>query len=96
MIALILAAAVCKEPAALKARARIDCARAERIARLKVAGEKMRVKSAELEEDNGTLVYSFDISKKGASGVDEVQVDATSGEIVSVKHERPEDEKKEK
>jgi len=96
MTALLLSALVCRQPPALKARAKIDCATAEKTARAKLGGAGMRVKSAELEEEGAKLVYSFDVARKGKTGVDEVQVDAASGEVVSVKHESPADEAKEK
>ncbi len=96
MIALLLAAAVCHAPPALKAKAKIDCAAARKTALAKLGGKGLRVKSAELEEEGGKLVYSFDIARKGTPGVDEVQVDANSGEEASVKHESPADEAKEK
>jgi uncharacterized membrane protein YkoI len=46
-----------------------------------------RIKEAELEMENGRLVYSFDIQVEGRAGVEEVQVDARTGELVSVEHE---------
>jgi uncharacterized membrane protein YkoI len=91
VIGLLLAASLCREPAALKAKAKIDCLAARKIALERAPG---RVKSAELEEEGGRLVYSFDVAQK--NGVEEVQVDAGSGEIVSVKHETAADEAKEK
>ncbi len=54
-----------------------------------------RVGSAELERENGKLVYSFDIKVPGKSGVDEVLIDAISGAVVSNKHETPQTEAKE-
>lgn len=93
LAALLAAPATCREPPELKAKAKIDCATARRTALFKAPGS---VKSAELEEEGGKLVYSFDIKKRGKPGVDEVQVDAVSGKIVSVKHESAKDEAKEK
>jgi uncharacterized membrane protein YkoI len=46
-----------------------------------------RITEAELEQENGRLVYSFDIRVEGRPGIEEVQVDARTGEIVSVEHE---------
>lgn len=65
---------------------------AEETARKEIPDGKME--SCELERENGKLVYSFDFAVKG--GVKEVQVDALSGKVVSVKFESPEDEAKEK
>jgi uncharacterized membrane protein YkoI len=45
-----------------------------------------RITEAEFEED-GRLLYSFDIRVEGRSGVEEVQVDARTGEVVSIEHE---------
>ena len=41
-------------------------------------------------------MYSFDVARKGKAGVDEVKVDAVTGEVASVKHESAADEAKEK
>jgi uncharacterized membrane protein YkoI len=48
-----------------------------------------KVESAELETEHRQLIYSFDISVPGRSGVEEVQVSAMTGRIVSRKHEGP-------
>ena len=47
------------------------------------------IKSGELEKENGHLVWSFDIAKPGTKDITEVQVDAKSGKIVSLKNENP-------
>ena len=46
-----------------------------------------RIVEGELEEEDGRLIYSFDIKVEGRAGVDEVDVDARRGAIVSVGHE---------
>ena len=74
-----------------KAKAKISMAAATKTA---LAKEPGKVKSSELETENGILVYSFDIQTK--AGIHEVQVDANTGAIVSDKVESPEDEAKEK
>lgn len=67
----------------LMAQAKITKADAEKIALKKAKGT---VEDAELEMENGKLVYSFDIrNKKGT--ITEVQVDAKNGKIVSVEEE---------
>ena len=53
-----------------------------------------KVKEAELERENGQLVYSFDIGTK--DGIKEVQVDALTGKVVKVETETKEQEAKEK
>ncbi len=47
------------------------------------------MKSAELEAEHGCLVYSFDIEVAGKTGVQEVQIDAGNGTILSNKHKGP-------
>ena len=47
------------------------------------------VKSSELEKEKGKLVWSFDISQPSAKSVTEIQVDAITGKIVSLKTETP-------
>ncbi len=97
-------AAPAKKPAAqsmkhetmaqLKAEAKITEAAAKATALAKVPGG--RVKSSELERENGKLLYSFDIATKGKSGIDEVQVDAITGALIGgVVHETPKMEKAE-
>ncbi len=53
------------------------------------------VKEAELEVEHGCLVWSFDLKLAGKGGVQEVQVDAGSGKILSSQYESPEKEKAE-
>ena len=53
-----------------------------------------KIKEAELERENGQLVYSFDIGTK--EGIKEVQVDALTGKVVKVESETKEQEAKEK
>ncbi len=57
---------------------------------------KATVKEAELEAEHGCLVYSFDIEVAGQAGIQEVQVDAGSGKVLSSKHESPKAEAAEK
>jgi len=74
-----------KAPPELAARAKVsgETARATAVAR--VPGGK--VVSGELEEEGGMLVYSFDIKVEGQSGVEEILVDALTGELVAEEHE---------
>ena len=53
------------------------------------------VKSSELERENGKLIYSYDITVPGKSGVEEVNVNAKTGAVVGKSHESPKTEKKE-
>jgi len=57
---------------------------------------KATINAAEIEEENGKLIYSFDFKTAGKSGIDEVNVDALTGKLVGkVQHESPKDEAKE-
>jgi hypothetical protein len=56
---------------------------------------KATLDAGEIEEENGKLIYSFDFKTAGKSGIDEVNVDATTGKILTVAHEAPGDEAKE-
>ena len=53
-------------------------------------------KSSELERENGKLIYSFDITVPGKTGIDEVNVNAIDGSVVARSHENAKAEKKEK
>ena len=80
-------AATTKKHHARAAKPKISLKDARATAMAKVPGGKL-VKH-ELEKENGKLVYSFDIRVPGKSGVEEVQVDAMTGEVVSQTHESP-------
>src|SRR3954454_10025662 len=54
------------------------------------------VKEAELEKEKGRLVWSFDIASAGSKDITEVQVDANTGDVVSVEKESPKAEATEK
>ena len=53
------------------------------------------IKSEELENEHGKLIYSFDIAAS-AKAVTEVNVDALNGKIVAVQHENAAKEAAEK
>jgi uncharacterized membrane protein YkoI len=53
------------------------------------------VKSEELEREKGKLVYSYDITVPGKSGVEEVNVNAIDGSVVGKIHESAKAEKAE-
>ena len=81
----------------LKSLARVteDGARKTALASLKDPS-KGTVKEAELEAEHGCLVYSFDIAVAGVSGIQEIQVDAGNGKVLSSKRESPKAEAAEK
>jgi uncharacterized membrane protein YkoI len=73
--------------AQLAAQAKINESQAKKIALTKVPNGS--IKSAEIENEKGHLVWSFDISKAGTRDITEVLVDAKTGKIVSVSNENP-------
>ena len=54
-----------------------------------------KIASGEIEREGGKLIYSFDMKVPGKSGIDEVNIDAMSGTLISNQHETPKDEKAE-
>jgi uncharacterized membrane protein YkoI len=79
--------------AALMAEAKVTEAQATATALAKIPNGI--VKSSELEREHGRLIWSFDVAKPSTPGVTEIQVDAKTGRIVSVKKETPAQEAKE-
>lgn len=73
--------------AALAAQAKITRAAAEKIALGKVPSGT--IKSAELENERGALVWSFDIASPGTRNIHEVLVNAKTGKIVHTGIETP-------
>jgi uncharacterized membrane protein YkoI len=82
-----------KPDTALASEAKVSMAAAKATALARVPGGK--VKSSELEREKGKLIYSFDIVVAGKSGIEEVNVDAITGRVLSVQHEGPKAERKE-
>jgi uncharacterized membrane protein YkoI len=80
--------------AELMKQAKISKAQAEKIALAKVPTGK--IQSEEIENEHHTLVWSFDIVKRGTNNVTEVLVNAKTGKIVSINQETPGDQAKEK
>jgi hypothetical protein len=76
--------------AQLMKETKVTKSRAEKIALTKVPDGI--IKSAELEREHGLLIWSFDIAKPGTKKITEVQVDAKTGKIASVKTETPKDQ----
>jgi hypothetical protein len=80
-------------PASLAKQAKISLEAARATALAKVPGGTVR--SEELEKEHGKLVYSFDIEVPGKSGVEEVNVSAITGKVLSKHHESARYEKRE-
>jgi len=74
--------------AQLRSLAKVSQADADRIAVAKIRGkEGVSVASAELEGEHQCSIWSFDVRVAGRPGVEESQVDAGNGKVLSVKHE---------
>lgn len=90
VVLLILAAT----PAAAESRTRHISMQAARAQALAIVPHG-RIRSAELERERGRLIYSFDIQVPHRSGVEEIQIDAIRGGLVSRHHESPSAERRE-
>ena len=77
-----------------QAQAKISRSEAEKIALAKVPGGT--IKEGEIEKERGKVIWSFDIATPGTADITEVQVDAMSGDLVSVEKESPAQQAKEK
>ena len=77
-----------EEKPGLLARAKVtpDSARATALRAVAKGG---KIAAAEIEEEGGKLVYSFDIKIPRKKGIDEVLVDAMTGKVAAVEHEGP-------
>lgn len=78
----------------LRAEAKVSYETAKKAALASVKGGTIR--SAELEREGGKLLYSFDMKRKGQPGIEEVHVDAGTGQVLSVDHEGPGTEARER
>ena len=79
--------------AKLMAQARVSRADAEKTALAKVPNGA--VKEAEIEKEHGKLIWSFDLTTPDTKDITEVNVDAMTGDVVSVEKESSESEAKE-
>ena len=80
--------------ARLMAQAKVSRADAEKIARAKVPGGT--IKEGELEKEKGKLIWSFDLTTPDTKDITEVNVDAITGEVVSVEKEAAKEKGKDK
>jgi uncharacterized membrane protein YkoI len=80
--------------AKLKMQAKVSEADARQMAMAKVPNGT--IKEAELEKEHGKLIWSFDMSTPDSANTTEVNVDAITGKIVSIEHETPAQQAKEK
>jgi len=80
-------------PAALAKEAKISEPAAAKIAQKRVP--KGTINGVEMEREGGHLIYSYEFKVPGKTGIDEVNVNAVTGKIVSTEHEAPGAEAKE-
>ena len=74
--------------AQLNGLATVSQAQAQKIAVAKLRAKgTVSIASGELEAEHGCLIWSFDLAVAGRPGIQEVQVDAGNGRVISVKHE---------
>lgn len=78
-------AKVTEEKRGLFAKAKVTPEAAMATALTRVPGG--RVTKGELEEEDGKLLYSFDIKVAGQRGIEELHVDALTGAIIKTEHE---------
>ncbi len=53
------------------------------------------IQAGEIEREGGKLIYSFDMKLAGKAGIDEVNIDAMTSQLVSHQHETPKAERAE-
>lgn len=53
------------------------------------------IQAGEIEREGGKLIYSFDMKVPGKSGIDEINIDAMTSDLVSHQHETPKAERAE-
>lgn len=86
LVATLGAVLGCTSERALESQAKVSKSDAEKVAMTQAPTGA--VKEAELEKEHGKLVWSFDMTVPGAHDLTEVNVDARTGELVSVEHEK--------
>lgn len=94
VIALAGCASEKQEQAELQAQAKISKEQAQQTALARVPSGT--IKEGELEKEKGKIIWSFDIAIPDSKDIKEVNVDAITGDVVSVDTETPEQQAKEK
>ena len=77
-----------EKQAKLTAEAKVSQADARATASARVPNGT--VKEAEIEKEHGKLIWSFDMATPDSTDITEVNVDAMTGQVVSVEKEKPE------
>ena len=78
-------------PAKLVKQAKVAEADAAKTAAARVPNG--RIQAVELENEGGSLIYSYELKVPGRSGIEEINVNARTGKVVSTEHESPASER---
>ena len=78
-------------PAKLVKQASVSEAAAAKTAAARVPNG--RIQAVELENEGGSLIYSYELKVPGRSGIEEINVNAKTGAVVSTEHESPASER---
>ena len=78
---------VTEDKPGLLTRAKISPDSATKLALAAVPNGKVR--SGEIEEEKGKLIYSFDITVPGKRGIEEIHIDPATGAVLGREHENP-------
>ena len=82
-----------EEKPGLLAKAKVSADSAIAVARSTIPGAT--ISSAEIENEDGALIYTFEMKIAGKKGTEEVNVDAMTGKMLKREHEDAAAEKKE-
>jgi len=93
LAAFLLAGCATENQAKLMAEAKISKETAQQTALAKVPNGT--IKEAEIEKEKGKLQWSFDVTTPDTKDITEVNVDAMTGDVISVEKESAEGEAKE-
>jgi uncharacterized membrane protein YkoI len=94
LAAFLLAGCATENQAKLMAAAKVSKETAQQTALAKVPNGT--VKAAEIEKEKGKLQWSFDVATPDSKDITEVNVDAMTGDVISVDKESAQTEAKEK
>ena len=94
LAAVLLAGCATENQAKLMAEAKVSKEAAQQTALAKVPNGT--VKAAEIEKEKGKLQWSFDLTTPGTKDITEVNVDAMTGDVISVDKESAASDAKEK
>jgi len=94
LAAFLLAGCATENQAKLMAEAKVSRETAQQTALAKVLNGT--IKAGELEKENGKLQWSFDLATPDSKDITEVNVDAMTGDVISMAKESAEDAAKSK